>query len=382
MVRDLVVGASIAIFLGILNIAAVETAPPEKRFGWVLLPALNYDSDFGFGYGVRGALYHFAHRRKPYEVAVEAQAFASTGGQQVHFLSIDLPSLGGSRFRFKLEGGYASNVGESYYGIGNVVSLAPNPNRYYYYYRHTVPNGVLSLRYAIRPELYLFTVYRLSFTSVGAYAGSLLDETRPFGFAGGRYGELAAGLLYDSRDEENDPTRGLLIEIAGRTAQSFLGSQYSTYAVFASAAGFRPLTKWLVVAGRLGVDWELGDVPFDQLSEFGALFQTYGLGGGSTIRGLLQNQYIGNGKLLGNLEARFRIYRFSIRRRPIGLGAVAFVDGGRVWSQTRNDGDGINVHIGVGGGLRVIWEDVFVVRADCGYGEGNVRFYVDIGHFF
>ena len=59
------------------------------------------------------------------------------------------------------------------------------------------------------------------------------------------------------------------------------------------------------------------------------------------------------------------------------------MDAGRVWSDLGlSDGGGMTVSSG--GGLRLLWNQVMVVRADYGVGitEPTQGFYLEMGHAF
>ncbi len=79
-------------------------------------------------------------------------------------------------------------------------------------------------------------------------------------------------------------------------------------------------------------------------------------------------RYYGKVKLFGNLEARARVAELTVRNKPYVVGLVAFVDGGRLWSELGGnralDGRGVGLKYGVGGGVRVQSGRTFVVRAD------------------
>jgi hypothetical protein len=159
-------------------------------------------------------------------------------------------------------------------------------------------------------------------------------------------------------------------------------SRYQTASMFASFAGYRSVLPNLVLAGRLAFDHQWGDVPFTHLDDIGGLYAGSGLGGSQTIRGLLQSQLIGKIKLLANVETRMTLHEWTLFQRSLELVTAGFCDTGRVWAADFSEGAFWRLHTGVGGGLRVLWDRVFVVRGDVGFGEGNVRYYVDIGHAF
>ena len=364
---------------------AVEATTPSHHLEGV--PLINYSSDTGLGLGLYGAVERFAASHTPYQLRLEVQAYASTGGTQFHFAQVDLPQVGGSAWRIDALAGYRSNSSQPWFGLGN--HAPPDATRPDSFYRYNLVEPVLRLRARrkVLGPLSVVASYRLFLTSVQAAPGSLLAREAPLGMQGGRFGELAVGLVFDTRDQETSPNNGVVLEASGRTAQAFLGSQYATAGVFAAASGYREVVRGLVVAGRLAFDDQWGAVPFDRLGDLGTTtrpaFLVDGIGGQFSVRGLYEAEYVGPTKALANLELRERFLECVLFQQALALTAVGFVDAGRVWSP----GDptslpAAGLHAGVGGGLRVAWGEFFIVRADVGYAEGRARIYADFGQVF
>jgi hypothetical protein len=60
-----------------------------------------------------------------------------------------------------------------------------------------------------------------------------------------------------------------------------------------------------------------------------------------------------------------------------------FADAGRVWQGPDPPAlAAFGVHAGVGGGLRIAWGKLVVLRADVGIAEGSARVYADFRHIF
>jgi hemolysin activation/secretion protein len=137
----------------------------------------------------------------------------------------------------------------------------------------------------------------------------------------------------------------------------------------------------------VALDATWGDVPFDRLQDFGSLltpfFSLSGVGGGLTVRGLRQSEYVGDTKAIANAEVRWQFGEVDVWREHVRLSSVAFVDAGRVW-QGRDPAPlpAFGVHPGAGGGLRLAWGKLVVLRADVGYAEGAARGYADFRHVF
>src|SRR5258708_6104969 len=95
-----------------------------------------------------------------------------------------------------------------------------------------------------------------------------------------RHGSTAAhrgpaGLGWDTRDSEMEPTRGGLVEATARVTAPLLGSRYVSGGAFASAAVYQAIATRVVIAGRVALDETWGDVPFDRLGDFGSLLTPF-----------------------------------------------------------------------------------------------------------
>jgi len=79
----------------------------KKKEGWYPtgLPLVNYDSDNGFGYGVRVYMYNNGSRDEenfayaPYKMQLYGQFYQTTNGYQYHEVNLDMPYIMGTKFR-------------------------------------------------------------------------------------------------------------------------------------------------------------------------------------------------------------------------------------------------------------------------------------------
>lgn len=355
--------------------ADAGTEPPHWSFA--AMPTFNYSSDTGLGFGARGKAQRLANGTAPYWLSLEAQLYGTTGGTQMHFLSADMPSIAGSAWRVDALAGFRRNVAAHYYGLGEHPRFQDGEEDESIYVE-TAPVVRVRARRTFLGHASLQLGYRAFFESISAREGSLLRKDSPFGIEGGPYSELSVGVAWDTRDDELVPTRGVLIETSVRTTARFLGSTGNAVGVFGSAAGYQPIYKGWLLAARVAVDATFGDVPFNRAGDFGTLLNpnlvVAGIGGGLTVRGLLQSEYVGARKLVTNLELRFPLVAFEVFKQQLTFSGVAFADAGQV--------DKGPVRLGAGGGLRIRWGKFFMVRLDAGYAEDRVRFYADFGHVF
>ena len=361
--------------------AAESATPSAPSVSSEVLPLVSYSSDVGVGLGARGMVQRSAPGVEPYEASLEAQGFATTIGDQFHFLFVDLPHLGGSSFRLDVLGGYRRDSSAAYYGVGDHPTPAAGLPDSYDSYTEEAPVVRVRLRRPIIGALSAIGGYRFLWQRIDRDASSLLAQQAPLGVDGGPYGEVAAGLAWDTRDDEMEPARGVLVEATARGTAPASGSRYVAGGAFLSASAYGALLPTLVLAGRVAADETWGDVPFDRLQDFGSLvapfFQVSGVGGALTVRGLRQSEYIGHGKAIANAEVRWRFATVHVWGRDVRFSSVAFADAGAVWSPGAP-----TLHPGTGGGLRIAWGKLVVLRADAAYAEGGVRVYADFRHVF
>lgn len=415
-----------------------DTGPPKPdRLEFGALPAVNYDSDLGFGFGAIASLAKFATGYRPYKWRLELLLQATVkrapgGGAEFPFhddyLNFDFPGLAGNRLRITGRVGFRKFANTGYYGFGN-DSVAQTPwdtidqgedlaayqaARKFHRFDHIYPLLLFNARIQLwdrstpeqRRRIEALVGLNTTYNIVRPYEGSKLETdiaAAKEDTQGGRALAnllrgtdphallvLSLGALFDTRDHEYTPTRGTFTELSVRSSPGV--QQDLRYAAFTvNSAWYRSLVgEYLSFAVRGVVDVIAGDAPFYELTRFGALMPRDGPGGGWSLRGIPRQRYSGKVKLIQNLELRSIFWRFNVRKSRFAVGAVAFVDAARIWADTRPtniDGmslDGGTFKVGTGGGLRVRWGETFLIRFDGAYSptEGTPGFYVDIGHIF
>lgn len=250
----------------------------------------------------------------------------------------------------------------------------------------------------------LFDIYKKS--------GIISAEEAEGGFCGG----LRAGLVYDSRDKEGAPTRGIWAE--GHLIGSFLGkTPFWRYSL--TFRHYVPIVKndILTFAYRLNYEGNFGNkAPFYALpymTVMGEKQDLEGMGGYNTIRGIVRTRVVGLDMASFNAEFRWRFVKFHLWKQNIALGLNAFSDGTMATrgidisalpeTVTLQDGSNISIntkrtdtpHITVGAGFRFIMNENFIVAADYGMPvthfmknsplynqDGSGAFYVNLGYLF
>lgn len=80
---------------------------------------------------------------------------------------------------------------------------------------------------------------------------------------------------------------------------------------------------------------------------------------------MLQNRFVGKTKLLVNLELRWRMFKFQAINQYFVIATNVFADIDRVWENSLRIGFR-DLHLAKGGGLRLIWNENFVIALDVG----------------
>lgn len=151
---------------------------------------------------------------------------------------------------------------------------------------------------------------------------------------GGWVNTVKAGIEWDSRDFRPNPMKGIWTELGFEVAPSFLGNDWGFSKFYIIHRQYFTLIKDdLSFVYRLNYQTTItGDVPFFYQSQAitSMLTGTYseGLGGSSTMRGVVKNRVIGNAYILGNFELRWKPVYFTLFNLDIYLGLNLFYDAG------------------------------------------------------
>jgi outer membrane protein assembly factor BamA len=353
-----------------------------------LLPAAGGTTDIGFGVGEFGALTRLQRGHEPYLWNLESAGLVTVkrgesgdfeAPYQDVYLLLTVPRFLGATSRLEVRASYTSEATLNYAGIGNASSLAAPPGApgSYFWYGLMHPSLLTQLRLRLADHLgaVVGVRYTQNWVQVGAdskladdlRAGSpevksLLGSVDPHGVALFGY-----GLQWDDRDSEISPHSGSFCEAVLRLSPggaSELPFRYGEAKV--EARRFLPLEPGrITLALRAVGDLQFGQPPFYELGRFD---DTYAIGGLNGVRGVPAQRYFGKVKAFGNVELRVDITSFHLFGKDVAMGAVAFFDGGRVWTDTTPhpelDGTGVGLKYGVGAGLRFRTGKAFLLRAD------------------
>ena len=372
----------------VLLVLAINTAAAQSSWQFTGIPALNFNSDEGFGSGaVVQAFNYGAVPSEGYRYTIQPTAFFTTKGRRDLSVFFDAPHLLPNGWRVGAYVAREQQLAAPYYGIGNATQfdaskqLAPNP--YYYRFGRDAYRATANLQRPIGGAVRLLIGAGVRATTIDQTpfdSGTTLlrSETRGAQLERGRlvYGRL--GMVYDTRDRETGPTRGQWSELLVQRGIRALGGNQEFTRATGTVRTYLPLAPRLTLASRVIGEQSWGTIPFYEISVIqGSFKDDDGLGGAATLRGWPKDRFIGKSLALTNQELRWRATEFQLRGREAELIASTFVDAGRVF-----DGGG-SWHASYGGGLRLQYGRDFVIATDVGHSrESNAAVYIGLGYLF
>jgi hypothetical protein len=230
---------------------------------------------------------------------------------------------------------------------------------------------------------------------------------------GGWSNNIKLGLVYDTRDFEPNPMKGLWSEVVLFAAPGFLGNGDFGYTKISATHRqyFTLVKEKLSFAYRLNYQGTVsGKVPFYMqpymINSFSNSSNTDGLGGSKTVRGMLRNRVVGDAFAFGNAEFRWKFFRSVVFGQNLYLGLNLFADAGTVLkkiefeepefdvpvkalSLERDDfflTDEETIHATLGAGLRIVLNENFIVAIDYGRPfdkrDGGGGLYIGLNYLF
>lgn len=427
------------------------------------LPAIAFDADKGLQLGGVLNIYDFGDGNtypNPYsQWYIEASFF--TKGSQQYVLIYDTKSLipgvrfspGVVLFNDKALDFYGFNGYQSYYDYERINEGKNNPESYLYtpYYKVARTHLIAKADFTgeiIKDKLFWEAGYQFSWFKQGAVdrakvnkgkdpekmfpdtEPTLYEQYRTWGIisdeedGGGINSGLKLGLMYDTRDVENSPNKGLWIEGHAILAPKWLGTTNPYYRYSFTFRHYVPLVmKKLTLAYRLNYQGTMGKsspyyvLPF--LSTFGMNYDRDGMGGYRTVRGMIRNRVQSLDAAFYNAELRWKFVEFPLFKQNIAFSLTAFSDGAicvrpydmsfqkevtdfstpalymaakkeyddyMARSIMSGSGHSDKLHVTLGGGLRFIMNQNFIVAFEYGKPlnkqDGNGAFYINTGYLF
>ena len=218
---------------------------------------------------------------------------------------------------------------------------------------------------------------------------------------GGDRMEFNAGLVYDTRNAESVPSSGMWAEAYLTGSPALFGDTYKYLKLnlhFRHYIGLLPDDR-LTLAYHLALQYNLaGEAPFYVQQNINSIRMKFsideGLGGKTTIRGLLYNRLIGESFAWANFECRVKLFSFRLIKQNFYLAANPFYDCGAILQPYRLDAakgsqlykDATKYHQSAGAGLKLVMNRNFVLSGEYARpfskDDGNSMMILGMGYIF
>ena len=341
--------------------------------GWNFgpLPVVGFDSDLGFQYGACVDIFNFGNgsRYPRYDYKFNVEVSRYTKGSGVFRFYADMPYLiKDTKLFFDLTYNYAKKF--EFFGFNGYKAGTYDPvdeviqpmqlldpeldtaSGYHFIKRNQfrfvgsmqrkffdIPNlnWVAGLAfYNVKTDNLSLPNYEGQQTLYGNYVNAGIikaDEAN-----GGSIAQLRLGLVYDSRDHNSDPSKGIYAEYTFTGSTDWIGGNngYNSLAETFFWRHYVPVYKdKLTFAYRLGLQHRIaGSTPWYMINNINMPFfqkmYTEGLGGVVTMRGVNRNGVLGDGFVLGNAELRWHFLDFQFINQNWQLVLAPFFDAGMV----------------------------------------------------
>lgn len=410
----------------------------KTGYNFGVLPAVSYDTDKGFQYGLLTNIYDYGdgttYPQYRHSLYAEVSRFTKGSGIYRIFydseflvpdirLTADLSYLPEQALHFFGFNGYDAIYNKNYENDQHASYIS----RMYYRHQRNTFRFKLDLQGNLVGNLNWAAGYSYINSSIstvpidklnkGQDADKLLPDTAllydkyvDWGVIdqdesdGGSHHNIKLGLVYDIRDNEACPMTGMWTEVvlfnsfSNETNFGKLSVMHRQY--------FTLIPKNLSFGYRLGFQGKVwGDMPF-----YMAPYMIYsympssnidGLGGSKTVRGMMRNRLVAESVAFANVELRWKFSYFQFLNQNCYLAASPFMDFGRTVSKMDLDLSGVtnpddlknhfadgeeSVHMTYGAGLHFAMNENFVVAADVGLPvneqDGGLGVYIGMNWLF
>ncbi|MEA4840802.1 MAG: BamA/TamA family outer membrane protein [Bacteroidales bacterium] len=416
-----------------LTLFAGETVKDGYNLG--VLPAISYNSDLGLQYGAILNLFDYGDgsRYPAYDHSFYLEISRYTKGSGIYRLYYDserlIPGI-----RSFLELSYLTDDLMDFYGFNGYQSnYREIEDRVFYKMSQKQIRFLADFKgHFMADHLFWIASYNFENYKNGSVnydklnkgidpedpdylqGVSLYDKYVDWGILGAKEADggilstIKAGLIYDSRNALNNPSKGSYTEAIVEFAPKFMNDMpYTRYSVMHNQ--FQSIIKdKLNVAVRVGVQGQIGDdpVPFFRrtqlMSPFAKRTNVTGLGGSNSLRGILRNRIVGNAFSFGNFELRWKAVSFKFINQNFYFGMNGFFDTGIILDPIEWNIENINdnelttyintnekdrFHSSFGGGLKIVMNENFIISAEMGKAlderdGSNMCSYINLNYLF
>jgi outer membrane protein assembly factor BamA len=411
------------------------------------VPDISSDPVNGFGLGVEGSLFFIGKKSDPffqytpYRSKLDIAVFYTTKQQREISFTYDIPYIFNTKWRLRMQAAYEVNPNLLYFGKDetSLNELQINGKKYstfdsYDAALNQTRKGIatsgeativtdkfyntfqkqeaifnVSLEHSyLDSKLRLLAGLEVAYVNISTFENTQTDITdaggndvvnglsklrndqlhgQILGYGAHLINQLQVGIVYDTRDLETDPSKGIFAEATNEFSNGAIGSAFNYDKLFIHGKIYTPIFtsvfKRLILAARIGMGYTSGDAPFyeyqDEWSSEGSI---EGMGGAHTIRGYKQARFLGRVMNFENIELRWRFAQGNILKQHLAFSAVPFLDAGAVWDELSKVTNFNNFRYSPGLGLRIAWNVNTILRFDYAISNEDAQFFFNIGHAF
>ena len=415
----------------VMTVSAVFSQQKVKKgLGFGALPAISYDSDLGFQYGALVNLFDYGDGTNypKYNHSLYLELSTYTKGTTIARVRYDSEHLI-PNIRTTLDVAYVPDQMADFYGFNGYQSIYDeNLNENYCNFYKNEKNtfrikadfqgyfGESKFGWVAGYAFYNFKMDSVNIDKLDLPAvpgGDLFQKYKSWGLIsdaeadGGSINYLKAGFKHDSRDQLACPEKGIFTEAVIQSAPKFINEAFPHTKLAIIHRQYFSLAKDLQFAYRLDYQTTLGSnkVPYfaqpELITSFLIAASNQGLGGKSSVRGILRNRVVGDAVGFGNFEFRYKFLRFEWLKQNFYLGTNVFFDSGLVLKPIEMDLSAVSAtdratyfsnyesgkfHSAAGIGLKIGWNEKFVISADYGKAfnkqDGNSGMYIGLNYLF
>jgi outer membrane protein assembly factor BamA len=430
-------------FMACISLNAQEEVKQKEKVkkGWSFgaIPVVAYDSDIGFKYGGLVNFYDYGDGSKypKYDQSIYLEWSRTTKGSGINQLTFDSEKLIPG-VRMLAEVSYLTEKALDFYGFNGYngyynASFEDSKDALYksrMFYR--MDRSMLRLKTDFIGKLPVdhlkwfggieFYNNKIDTVDINNLNKGKKEDLLP-AIGGGLYGDFIKwglipanqvnggnttifklGAIYDTRDNEPNPMKGIWTELQFLAAPGFLSDAGGyTRVALTHRQYFTLVPKTLNLVYRLSYQAKLsGEMPFYMLPfVFNSTPQLTrdGLGGAKTMRGILRNRVVGEDFFYGNAEIRWKVLRTVVLNQNFYIALAGFADAGMVTSKYNlpvvadaaakawlAKGAPERMHISYGAGIHFALNDNFIVTVDYGLAadkrDGDSGMYIGLNFLF
>lgn len=416
--------------------------PDNAKTGWSFgaVPAVSYNSDLGFQYGGIVNFYDYGTGEKypKYNHSLYLEISRFTKGTGINRFFYDSETLIPT-IRMTTDIGWLTEKALNFHGF-NGYDAVYNPEwededhadyKSRVFYRHDrkiiriMSDFQGALKYKNLRWLAGFAFMNIKTAPVDVEALNKKGKNDPLPDVRGLYDQyidwrivketgsngdwlnnLKVGIVYDSRESEANPMKGIWSEMLffGNPIDGLTDEPFTKISI-THRQYFTLKPDKISFAVRMNFQSTIsGKAPFYiqpyMIGSFMNNSNTDGLGGAKTLRGVLRNRVVGDGFVMGNFEGRWKFLRMELFKQNIYVSFNSFWDTGRVTKKIDVDTSNVppdqyaryfnpkkeRFHHTLGAGFRIVMNENFVAAADYGIPldsrDGKSGLYIGMNFLF